>query len=76
MVLCIKYFSLIYLVSAIGSPLCGFLVDRTGRNITWVMAGILATLGCHAMLAFTFVTPYVPMVCLKIYIYKHKNISD
>ncbi|PAA85696.1 hypothetical protein BOX15_Mlig018958g3 [Macrostomum lignano] len=57
--------SLPYIVSAISSPVCGFLIDRTGRNIMWVMLGSLMTMGCHACLAFTFnLSPYGIMIWL------------
>jgi len=57
--------SIPYIVSAVASPISGFCIDRTGRNILWVMAGILLTMCCHAALAFTyFASPYVVMVVL------------
>ena len=65
--------SIVYILSAVASPVFGFLVDRTGRNIVWVTVGTLTTLGSHAMLAFTFINPYVSMVnvwfCCSIYVY-------
>lgn len=54
--------SVVYLISAIASPILGNLVDRTGRNVTWVFMAVLVTLGCHAMLTFTFWKPFIPMV--------------
>jgi len=54
--------SLVYLVSAIVSPVFGIVVDKVGRNILWVFLAILVTLGAHALLAFTFLTPFVSMV--------------
>jgi len=56
--------SLVYILSAVCSPLFGFLIDRSGKNIFWVMAGTIITLGCHALMAFTYVTPYVPMILM------------
>ena len=44
---------LIYLVSAPASPLLGLLMDKTGRNVTWVFIAVVASIGCHALLAFT-----------------------
>ncbi len=40
----------------------GFFIDKTGKNVFWVIGGVLVTLGCHALLAFTFVNPYIAMV--------------
>lgn len=54
--------SLLYIISAVASPLFGFVIDKTGRNIVWVMLSILATIAAHSFLAFTFVNPYVCMV--------------
>merc|ERR1719466_558662 len=55
---------LIYLVSAPVSPALGFLLDKTGRNITWCFVSIIASLGCHALLAFTRLNPYIAISIL------------
>ena len=44
---------LIYLISAPVSPLLGLLLDKVGKNITWCFLAILASGGCHCLLAFT-----------------------
>lgn len=54
--------SIVYFISTFASPIMGNIVDRTGRNIVWLFVAVLLTLFCHAMLAFTFISPYVPMV--------------
>ena len=51
-----------YIISAVASPFFGFCIDKTGKNIFWVILGTIVTLGCHALLAFTFITPFVAMV--------------
>jgi MFS family permease len=56
--------SILYIISAFASPLFGFIVDRAGRNIFWVFLSILVTIGAHALLAFTFLNPYVAMVIM------------
>ncbi|XP_062608351.1 major facilitator superfamily domain-containing protein 1-like [Saccostrea cucullata] len=56
--------SLVYIISAVASPVFGFLIDRTGKNIFWVILGTVCTIGCHALLAFTFLNPYVAMSCM------------
>ena len=53
--------SLVYLISAGASPVLGILVDKTGRNLIWLIVAIAFTLGSHAVLAFTFITPYFAM---------------
>ena len=61
---CFLYFSLVYIISAAASPIFGFCIDKTGKNIFWVILGTTVTLGCHALLAFTFITPFVAMVSI------------
>jgi len=53
-----------YLVSAPASPALGFLIDKTGRNITWVLLSILASAGCHSLLTFTLFSPYIAITTL------------
>ena len=53
-----------YIISAVASPFFGFCIDKTGKNIFWVILGTIVTLGCHALLAFTFITPFVAMVSM------------
>ncbi|XP_076036499.1 minerva isoform X2 [Oratosquilla oratoria] len=53
--------SIVYVISAFASPVLGILVDRTGRNILWVFMAVLCTIGCHALLTFTFLNPYISM---------------
>jgi len=55
---------LIYLVSAPVSPALGFLLDKTGRNVSWCFLSIIASLGCHALLAFTRLNPYIAISIL------------
>lgn len=54
--------SIVYIISAPASPVLGFLVDKTGRNVIWVLIAVVATLGAHMMLAFTFWNPWIAMV--------------
>ncbi|KAH3812738.1 major facilitator superfamily domain-containing protein 1-like [Dreissena polymorpha] len=56
--------SLVYIISAIASPLFGFLIDKIGKNVFWVILGITVTIGCHALMAFTFASPFVAMSIL------------
>lgn len=53
--------SIIYIISAIASPLFGYVIDRFGRNVTFVFLSVTATIGAHALLAFTLINPYVGM---------------
>ncbi|CAG9784352.1 unnamed protein product [Diatraea saccharalis] len=58
--------SMVYLLSAALSPFFGILIDKTGRNVMWVIISIVTTIGAHAMLAFTFCNPYIGVVSLGI----------
>lgn len=55
-----------YSRSAILSPLLGYIVDKTGRNLYWLMGSITATIVAHALIAFLFVHPIVPNVLMGI----------
>merc|ERR1719193_1986494 len=59
-----KVIGLVYLVSAPASPLLGLMIDKTGRNITWVFLAILASIGCHCLLAFSMLSPYIGICVL------------
>lgn len=54
--------SLVYVISAVASPLFGFVIDKTGRNVFWVLISVMCTIAAHSFLAFTYVNPYACMV--------------
>ncbi|XP_036411666.1 major facilitator superfamily domain-containing protein 1 isoform X1 [Colossoma macropomum] len=56
--------SIVYIISAPASPVLGLMVDKTGKNIIWVMCAIITTLLAHMMLAFTFWNPWFAMVIM------------
>uniref|UniRef100_A0A8D0B1D8 Lysosomal dipeptide transporter MFSD1 n=1 Tax=Salvator merianae TaxID=96440 RepID=A0A8D0B1D8_SALMN len=56
--------SIVYVISAPMSPVFGLLVDKVGKNITWVMCAVVITLASHIMLAFTFWNPWIAMCLL------------
>ncbi|EGD80621.1 major facilitator superfamily transporter domain-containing protein 1 [Salpingoeca rosetta] len=56
--------SLVYVISAVASPAFGYLVDKTGRNLSWCILGIIATLFSHMLLAYTFVNPYAGVIVM------------
>jgi hypothetical protein len=39
-------------------------VDKTGRNVLWVFVAVLVTIAAHALLAFTFLNPYLAMTIM------------
>lgn len=53
--------SLVYLIAAVSSPIFGMFIDFFGRNVTWVLTATITTIGAHALLTFTELTPYVGM---------------
>merc|ERR1712096_93520 len=55
---------LVYLVSAIASPFFGFLIDKTGKNVSWVMIAVAASAVSHGLLAFTYLNPYLSIILL------------
>ncbi|XP_056139320.1 major facilitator superfamily domain-containing protein 1 [Lampris incognitus] len=56
--------SIVYIISAPASPLLGFMVDKTGKNVIWVICAVVCTLAAHMMLAFTFWIPWIAMSLL------------
>ncbi|XP_064880148.1 major facilitator superfamily domain-containing protein 1-like [Oncorhynchus nerka] len=56
--------SIVYIISAPASPVLGFMVDRTGKNVIWVLCAVVTTLIAHMMLAFTFWKPWIAMSLL------------
>uniref|UniRef100_A0A8C8I025 Lysosomal dipeptide transporter MFSD1 n=1 Tax=Oncorhynchus tshawytscha TaxID=74940 RepID=A0A8C8I025_ONCTS len=56
--------SIVYIISAPASPVLGFMVDRTGKNVIWVLCAVVTTLIAHMMLAFTFWNPWIAMSLL------------
>ncbi|ALC44413.1 CG8602 [Drosophila busckii] len=59
-----KVDALVYLIAAVSSPLFGFLIDKVGRNVTWVFTATISTIGAHALLTFTELNPYVGMTIM------------
>ncbi|KAF6215189.1 hypothetical protein GE061_009941 [Apolygus lucorum] len=55
---------MVYFVSAVASPILGYVVDRTGWNVFWVFIATLGTIGAHSLLAFTYLDPYYAIVLL------------
>ncbi|KAM3874916.1 lysosomal dipeptide transporter MFSD1 isoform 2-T2 [Diretmus argenteus] len=56
--------SVVYIISAPASPILGFMVDKIGKNVIWVMCAVVTTLTAHMMLAFTFWNPWIAMSLL------------
>ncbi len=54
--------SILFISSAVGSPVFGFLIDRIGANLTWVTTGVALTGVCHILFTFTPITPIFTMI--------------
>uniref|UniRef100_A0A8C2G1B9 Lysosomal dipeptide transporter MFSD1 n=1 Tax=Cyprinus carpio TaxID=7962 RepID=A0A8C2G1B9_CYPCA len=63
-VLFISKINIVYIISAPASPLLGFVVDRTGRNVLWVMLAVVSLAHTLTLLAFTFWNPWIAMCLL------------
>ena len=55
---------LVYLVSALGSPLFGLMIDKTGKNVSWVLVSLIGSLVAHGLINFTYLTPYLPIIMM------------
>ncbi|CAK9292043.1 unnamed protein product [Gordionus sp. m RMFG-2023] len=59
--------SIVYIISAFISPILGFVVDKVGRNLTWITISFLFAIVAHSLMAFTLLAnPYFCMVLLGI----------
>ncbi|KAI9578502.1 hypothetical protein GQX74_009076 [Glossina fuscipes] len=56
--------SILYLISAVASPLFGFIIDKTAHNMDWIFLATSSTTGAHSLLTFTMLNPYVIMVII------------
>ncbi|XP_048520877.1 major facilitator superfamily domain-containing protein 1 isoform X1 [Dendroctonus ponderosae] len=56
--------SLIYLISGIISPFTGFLIDKIGLNILWILISTVGTIIAHLLLGFTACDPYIGVIIL------------
>lgn len=56
--------SIVYIISAIASPLMGLVVDKTGKNVLWVFISIITTILAHGILGFTFANPYIGVIIM------------
>ncbi|KAI8601480.1 major facilitator superfamily domain-containing protein [Dissophora ornata] len=52
------------IVSSVGSPLCGYLVDRFGHRARYIPFSAILLIWAHTQLGFTFVTPIAAMFVL------------
>ncbi|XP_065202865.1 major facilitator superfamily domain-containing protein 1-like [Planococcus citri] len=53
--------SILFFVSSVLSPFLGLIVDKFGKNVSFVFVSLLITIASHMMLGFTFINPYISM---------------
>lgn len=56
--------SIVYVISAVISPLIGMLVDKVGRNLVFLLVASLLVMVSHMLLALTFINLWIPMILL------------
>nr|AAW25795.1 SJCHGC00668 protein [Schistosoma japonicum] len=56
--------SLVYIISAVASPVFGAAIDIVGYNLYWLFSGISITLACH--LCFAFTSGEIPPIAIMI----------
>lgn len=56
--------SIVYLISAVASPVLGLLIDKTGKNVLYVLFSIMATIAAHLILILCDLNPYYGMVLM------------
>ncbi|KAK3840911.1 MAG: major facilitator superfamily domain-containing protein, partial [Linnemannia gamsii] len=61
---CCRAVSIPDIVSSVGSPLCGYLVDRFGHRARYIPLSAILLIWTHAQLGFTFITPVIGMFIL------------
>ncbi|KAF9120682.1 hypothetical protein BG015_006017, partial [Linnemannia schmuckeri] len=52
------------IVSSVGSPLCGYLVDRFGHRARYIPLSAVLLIWAHAQLGYTLITPVIGMFIL------------
>jgi len=57
-----RVMSIPYIISAVISPFLGFAIDRIGKRAILATAAPALLIIVHSLLAWTTVTPYVPLV--------------
>lgn len=56
--------SIVYVMSAVLSPFIGYIVDKTGRNLVFLLAASIIVMFSHLAMALTFINLWIPMIGL------------
>lgn len=51
--------STVYVISGVGSPILGLIIDKVGMNIYWILVGIYGTVLAHLLLGFTHLNVFI-----------------
>ena len=52
------------MMSALGTPISGYLLDVTGHNTQWLILSCGLGLSAHMLLTFTYLNPYIGAIML------------
>lgn len=58
--------SMIYIISAVTSPLIGHIVDKVGRNLAFLLGSSVLVMFSHLTLGLTYINMWIPMVVMGI----------
>lgn len=64
--------SLLYFIAAFLAPALGVVIDKFGKNVTFVFLSLLVTIMGHVLLTLPNVDPIISMVSLFIFIFVSK----
>lgn len=54
--------SVVYIISVVSSPLIGFIVDKVGKNLIFLLASSLLVTIAHMLLSVTYINLWIPMI--------------
>jgi hypothetical protein len=54
----------VFLVAIVALPLSGYIIDRIGYNLYWLILSSIGVLATHSIFEFTFLTPVVGCILL------------
>lgn len=60
------YASAIYVIAAISCPIIGYMVDRIGRNLIFLVVASTLVVASHMLMALTYIKLWIPVLLLGI----------
>jgi MFS family permease len=68
--------SFFYFVSFIFGPVFGFIINRVGYSLFWLILGVFLAFLAHCIIAFTFMSPYLGLFIMGISVSLFGTSSD